>query len=80
MTLSVANLAASNGTVSDNGDGTYTITPTADFDGAVTLTYDVTDVNGGASQIRRKPTRSIPSMMRRCWNVEVRSRLLQARF
>ena len=45
--LHVANLAASNGTVTDNGDGTYSITPTADFNGAVTLTYDVTDGNGG---------------------------------
>ena len=47
-TLSVANLAASNGTVTDNGDGTYTITPTADFNGTMTLTYDVTDGNGGS--------------------------------
>ena len=46
-TLHVANLAASNGSVTDNGDGTYTITPTADFNGTVTLTYDVTDGNGG---------------------------------
>ncbi len=42
-TLSVANLAASDGSVADNGDGTFTITPTQDFNGAVTLTYDVTD-------------------------------------
>ena len=46
-TLHVANLAASNGTVTDNGDGSYTITPTADLNGIVTLTYDVTDGNGG---------------------------------
>ncbi|WP_225205540.1 beta strand repeat-containing protein [Novosphingobium huizhouense] len=41
--LAVANLVASNGTVKDNGDGTYTITSGADFNGAVTLGYDVTD-------------------------------------
>jgi Ca2+-binding RTX toxin-like protein len=46
-TLSVANLTASDGAIVDNGDGTYTITPTADFNGAVTLTYDVIDGQGG---------------------------------
>ena len=47
-TLSVANLTASNGTVSDNGDGTYTITPTLNFNGPVTLSYDVIDGKGGS--------------------------------
>ena len=48
-TLSVANLTASNGVVTyDAVSSTYTITPTADFNGAVTLTYDVTDGNGGS--------------------------------
>ncbi|WP_168537082.1 S-layer family protein, partial [Anabaena sp. UHCC 0253] len=42
-TLSVANLTADNGVLVDNGDGTYTFTPTADFNGAVNLSYDVTD-------------------------------------
>jgi len=42
-TLSVAGLSASNGTVSDNGDGTFTITPTPNFTGLVTLSYNVTD-------------------------------------
>ena len=46
-TLSIASLVASDGTVADNGDGTYTITPTADFNGTVTLTYNVTDGHGG---------------------------------
>ncbi|WP_225008345.1 beta strand repeat-containing protein [Novosphingobium percolationis] len=41
--LAVANLVASNGTVTDNHDGTFTIAPTANFNGAVTLSYDVTD-------------------------------------
>ncbi|MEJ8860153.1 cadherin-like domain-containing protein, partial [Variovorax robiniae] len=46
--LSVAGLAASNGTVVDHGDGTYTITPTDNFNGPVTLTYNVVDGNGGS--------------------------------
>ncbi|CAK0749838.1 serralysin [Gammaproteobacteria bacterium] len=47
-TLSVDALIASNGTVTDNLDGTFTITPTANFNGAVTLTYNVIDGNGGS--------------------------------
>ena len=41
--LSVANLTATNGALVDNLNGTYTFTPTANFNGAVNLTYDVTD-------------------------------------
>ncbi len=47
-TMSVANLVASDGSVVDNLDGTYTITPSANFNGAVTLNYDVIDGNGGS--------------------------------
>ena len=46
-TLAVANLAASNGNVVDNLNGTFTVTPTLNFNGPVTLTYDVLDGNGG---------------------------------
>ncbi|MBD2565782.1 MULTISPECIES: beta strand repeat-containing protein [Nostoc] len=42
-TLSVANLTATNGALVNNNNGTYTFTPTANFNGAVNLTYDVTD-------------------------------------
>ncbi|GBF80875.1 cadherin-like domain-containing protein [Aphanothece sacrum] len=42
-TLSVVNLTADNGALVDNFDGTYTFTPTADFNGTVTLTYGVSD-------------------------------------
>ncbi|MGF1939353.1 MAG: cadherin-like domain-containing protein [Nostoc sp. ChiQUE02] len=42
-TLSVVNLTATNGALVDNLNGTYTFTPTANFNGAVNLTYDVTD-------------------------------------
>lgn len=44
--LSVAGLTASNGTVVDTATG-YTITPAADFNGPVTLTYTVSDGHGG---------------------------------
>ncbi|WP_194712501.1 cadherin-like domain-containing protein, partial [Noviherbaspirillum soli] len=44
--LSVADLKSSNGTVVDNGDGTYTMTPAANYNGKVTLSYSVTDSNG----------------------------------
>ena len=47
-TLAVANLGAFNGSVADNGDGTFTVTPSPNFNGAVTLIYDVLDGNGGS--------------------------------
>jgi Ca2+-binding RTX toxin-like protein len=48
-TLSVANLGADHGAVTDNGDGTFTITPDADYFGPVNLSYNVTDGNGGST-------------------------------
>ncbi|WP_194714384.1 cadherin-like domain-containing protein, partial [Noviherbaspirillum soli] len=47
-TLSVAGLTSSNGTLVNNGNGTYTITPTANFNGQVNLTYSVVDGHGGS--------------------------------
>jgi len=41
--LSVENLSTSNGTLVDNGDGTWTLTPEPNFNGPVSLTYDVSD-------------------------------------
>src|SRR4029077_4624061 len=41
--LSVANLTASGGTLVDNGNGTWTFTPAANFNGTVTLSYNVSD-------------------------------------
>jgi hypothetical protein len=46
--LSIENLGSSNGTVTKNSDATYTITPTANSSGKVTLTYNVTDSNGSS--------------------------------
>ena len=50
--LAIVNLSASNGTLVDNGNGTYSITPTANFNGAVTLSYEISDgiANVAASQ------------------------------
>jgi hypothetical protein len=45
--LSVAELTASNGSLADNGDGTYTFTPADNYNGSVNLTYNVIDGNGG---------------------------------
>ncbi len=42
-TLSIQNLSADNGVISDNGDGTWDFTPNADFSGDVNLTYTVSD-------------------------------------
>ncbi|MEP4431976.1 MAG: cadherin-like domain-containing protein [Hyphomicrobiales bacterium] len=41
--LSVQNLAASGGDLTDNGDGTWTFSPADDFNGSINLTYDVND-------------------------------------
>ena len=46
-TLSVVNLTSSSGTVNNNGNGTFTISAPLNANGLVTLTYDVTDGNGG---------------------------------
>jgi hypothetical protein len=45
--LSVADLTATNGTISANADGSYTFTPNANYNGSVNLTYNVVDGNGG---------------------------------
>jgi len=47
--LNVANLASDHGTITDNGDGTFTLTPTGDYHGPVQFTYDVVDGNGGTA-------------------------------
>ncbi|PMO37145.1 polymer-forming cytoskeletal family protein [Vibrio sp. 10N.222.52.B12] len=45
--LTALNLATDdeNITITDNGDGTYTLTPDADFNGDITFTFDVSDGN-----------------------------------
>ncbi len=46
--LSVSGLTASNGSLVANLDGSFTITPTENFNGAITLNYNVIDGNGGS--------------------------------
>ncbi|WP_163132570.1 VCBS domain-containing protein [Agarivorans sp. Alg241-V36] len=47
--LSIANLLVDHGSVIDNKDGTYTFTPTKDYNGQVHFTYDVQDAHGGVT-------------------------------
>ncbi|MEZ8931463.1 MULTISPECIES: VCBS domain-containing protein [unclassified Vibrio] len=47
--LTVANLHADHGSILDNQDGTYTFTPTKDYNGQVHFSYDVTDAHGGTT-------------------------------
>ena len=49
--LSVGALSADHGSVTDNGDGTYTITPDANYNGPVTLTYLVRDGHGAETSV-----------------------------
>ncbi|HNC04600.1 MAG TPA: cadherin-like domain-containing protein, partial [Agitococcus sp.] len=46
-TLSVVNLQATNGSLVDNQNGTYSFNPTKDFNGTIQLTYQVSDGNNG---------------------------------
>jgi ELWxxDGT repeat protein len=48
-TLSIFGLSASNSTLVNNNNGTYTLTPTANFNGTLTLTYNVIDNSGGST-------------------------------
>ncbi|WP_445632839.1 hypothetical protein NSTC745_04416 [Nostoc sp. DSM 114161] len=52
-TLSVSNLTATNGTIINNGNGTYTFNPNANYNGLVTLNYNVIDGNGGTTAATR---------------------------
>jgi predicted extracellular nuclease/2',3'-cyclic-nucleotide 2'-phosphodiesterase (5'-nucleotidase family)/Ca2+-binding RTX toxin-like protein len=46
--LSVSGLTATNGTLIDNRDRTYSFTPNANFNGTVNLSYNVIDGKGGS--------------------------------
>ncbi|NVJ90762.1 MAG: cadherin-like domain-containing protein, partial [Methylocystaceae bacterium] len=42
-TLNIVNLNVDDGTLTDNGDGTWTFTPDENFNGEVNISYDVSD-------------------------------------
>ena len=48
--LSVVNLTATNGALSDNQNGTYSFTPDANFNGTVNISYQVSDGHGGIAE------------------------------
>ncbi|CDT78197.1 Putative RTX toxin, VCBS repeat protein [Vibrio coralliirubri] len=56
--LSIANLLVDHGSVVDNKDGTYTFTPTKDYNGQVHFSYDVTDAHGGTTHTGANTTLS----------------------
>ena len=47
-TLSVANLSANHGALVDNANGTWTFTPAANYNGPVSLSYNVIDGHAGS--------------------------------
>ena len=47
-TLSVSNLGANRGSVTSNGNGSFAITPVANYNGTVSLNYNVVDGSGGS--------------------------------
>jgi hypothetical protein len=49
-TLSVSNLTASNGSLVDNNNGTWSFTPAANYNGSINLSYNVTDGKGGSTE------------------------------
>ncbi|NOI25264.1 VCBS domain-containing protein, partial [Vibrio mediterranei] len=54
--LHVDNLHVDHGSIRDNQDGTYTFTPTKDYNGQVHFTYDVVDAHGGTTHTGAKTT------------------------
>jgi len=47
--LTVQNLHADHGTITDNHNGTYTFSPDKDYNGKVSFSYDVHDGHGGST-------------------------------
>ena len=47
-TLNISSARSSAGTLSDNGNGTFTLMPPNDFSGTITLSYEVIDGDGGS--------------------------------
>ena len=49
LTVTGLSVASGDGTLTDNGDGTWTFAPSADWNGTVIFNYTVSDGNGGAT-------------------------------
>ncbi len=49
LTVTAASVAAGQGSLTDNGDGTVTFTPAPDFNGTATISYTVSDGQGGTA-------------------------------
>ena len=49
LTVTGLSVASGDGTLTDNGDGTWTFAPSADWNGAVSFGYTIFDGNGGAT-------------------------------
>ncbi|MEP1587141.1 MAG: tandem-95 repeat protein [Tateyamaria sp.] len=47
LTVTSATVPAEQGTLVDNGDGTVTFTPAENFNGEATISYEISDSNGG---------------------------------
>ncbi len=45
--LGIGAVTSTHGSVTDNGDGTFTVTPSADYSGLLSLSYSVVDGQGG---------------------------------
>jgi Ca2+-binding RTX toxin-like protein len=54
--LNISSLTSDHGSVVNNGNGTYTITPTANYNGTVNLSYSVTDGHGGTASASQRFT------------------------
>lgn len=50
LTLSDISVPEAQGSIVDNGDGTVTFTPAPDFNGEATITYTITDPDGGSDE------------------------------
>ncbi|MBW6512780.1 MAG: VCBS domain-containing protein, partial [Desulfuromonadaceae bacterium] len=64
-TLTVSNLTAGSGTLSDNGDGTWNYTPAADDDSSVSFSYDISDgtttINNNNATLDITPVNDVPT-------------------
>ena len=63
LTATDLSISAGNGTLLDNGDGTWTYTPAADDDTAVSFTYSITDGTdtvGGSATLDITPVNDAP--------------------